>query len=231
MGESMQRTLDLLGAHHRDGAAFAEKMRQTFAGRFDGGFWDAWERLVEPLLGERPTVLDLGSGPGLFLHEMAHRYPGCRTIGVECAPYMLEAMAPLPEGAEVLAEDLHDPRLPLEKGSVDAALASMVLHEMLQPVRTIQEMRRVLKPGGALVIIDWVRAPLAHYLAGEGKESLAFGSATSTAELEDLFVHFAEHHRYTVADLVYMLEMSGFEVVERTPLKDGQHARLVAYRR
>ena len=227
----MRETLEMLARHHRDGEAFAELMRESFAGRFDGEFWDAWERLVEPLLPPKPTLLDLGSGPGLLLRELVRRYPGARALGVECAPYMLDAAGELPEGCEVFVEDLHDPRIPLADGSVDAAVASMVLHEMVQPLRALQEVRRCLKKGGALVILDWVRVPLAQYLVSENKEQIAFGPATSTAELEDLFVHFIEHNRFTRADLAYLLEMSGFEIEADTPLRDGAHVRLIAIKR
>ena len=229
--ENMRETLEMLAKHHRDGEAFAELMRESFTGRFDGEFWDAWERLVEPLLPERPTLLDLGSGPGLLLRELARRYPGARALGVECAPYMLEAVGELPEGCEVFVEDLHEPRIPLEDGSVDAAVASMVLHEMVQPLRALQEVRRCLKKGGVLVILDWVRVPLAQYLVSENKEQIAFGPAASTAELEDIFVHFIEHNRFTRADLAYLLEMSGFEIEADTPLRDGAHVRLIAIKR
>ena len=231
MSDEMRDTLEMLAKHHRDGESFAEAMRTSFAGRFDGEFWDAWERLVEPVLPERPTLLDLGSGPGLLLRELARRYPGARVVGVECAPYMLESMGEPPAGCEVLVEDLHDPRLAIEDGTVDAAVASMVLHEMVQPLRALQEVRRCLKKGGALVILDWVRVPLAQYLVSENKEQIAFGPATSTAELEDLFVHFIEHNRFTRADLAYLLEMSGFEIEADTPLRDGAHARLIAVKR
>jgi ubiquinone/menaquinone biosynthesis C-methylase UbiE len=44
--------------------------------------------------------------------------------------------------------------LPVDDSHADAVLANMVLHHAPDPARAIQEMVRVLKPGGTLVITD-----------------------------------------------------------------------------
>ena len=46
--------------------------------------------------------------------------------------------------------------MPLEDGEVDAALAHMVLHYLPSPGETIREMARVVKPGGAVIAVDFV---------------------------------------------------------------------------
>jgi arsenite methyltransferase len=224
--QTLQNTQDMLAKHHRDGEAFAQLMKDTYAGRFNEHFWAMWTKHVEPVLPAAPVVLDLGTGPGLFLKEVVERHPHIKAIGVECAEYMLEASKGLPANCEVIAADLHEPQLPLADGSVDAVVASVVLHEMHQPIRTLQEMQRCLKPGGIFYVMDWVRAPLQQYLANA--DLAVFGRDTATAELQDLFVHFIEHNRFSVDDLVFMLENTGFRIVEKTVLKEGQMARLVA---
>jgi len=45
-------------------------------------------------------------------------------------------------------------RLPLADGAVDCAFANMVLHHVDHPDRAIQEMVRIIKTGGMLVITD-----------------------------------------------------------------------------
>ena len=222
----MQQTQDMLAKHHRDGAAFAQLMKDTFADRFNETFWAMWSELMEPALPESPTILDLGTGPGMFLKALATRYPGAHAVGVECAPYMLDAATELPQGCEIITADLHDPHLPLDEGSVDAAVASVVLHEMHQPVRTLQEVYRCLKSGGRFYVLDWVRAPLAQYLADS--ELAVFDRETPVNELEDLFIHFIEHNRFSADDLVFMLEKTGFHILKKDALKDGRQARIIA---
>jgi len=228
MSEKIQQTQEMLAKHHRDGEAFVELMKETHAGRFNDAFWAVWAERVEPILSDSPVVLDLGTGPALFLKEVTQRYPQAKAIGVECAEYMLNATKDLPKGCEIITADLHDPHLPLADGSVDAVVASVVLHEMHQPVRTLQEMQRCLKPGGIFYVMDWVRAPLSQYL--QDTELAVFDRGTDVGELEDLFIHFIEHNRFSIHDLAFMLENTGFRILEITPLKEGRMARLVAER-
>ena len=160
MKNSLLETQQMLAAHHRDGTQFAEMMKSSYSARFDQKFWDLWQDLIAAQLNDTSLILDLGTGPGSFLVELGRRYPSIQSIGVECAQYMLQAMEKLPAGAEIMIADLHDPRLPLQSGSVDVAVASVVLHEMVQPVKTFIEMFRCLQPGGLFYILDWVRVPL-----------------------------------------------------------------------
>lgn len=226
----IDKTRELLARHHRDGERFAQMMKEGFAGRFDETFWSEWQRWVGPVLSEPPVVVDLGSGPGMFLQALAERYPGIRATGVDCAPYMLEAAVDLPPGCQLVEEDLHEPRLPFADGEVDAAMASVVIHEMNQPIRLLQETHRFLKPGGRLYILDWVRVPLEVYVRAQTEEARVYDPATPAEELDDLLVHFMEHNRFSREDLIYMLNHTGFAVLDSTVTREGRYARLVAER-
>ncbi|MDH5784098.1 MAG: class I SAM-dependent methyltransferase [Chromatiales bacterium] len=231
MSDRLQQTQQMLAKHHRDGERFAELMKTTFADRFNDQFWAEWDRWIKPVYSAQPVVLDLGTGPALFLKALVAYQPGIRAIGVECAPYMLEAVGQLPEGSEIITEDLHDPKLPLADGSVDAANCSVVLHEMTQPLRTLQEVHRCLKPGGRFYIHDWVRAPLEVYIRAQTEEAAVFNPDTPIDELEDLFIHFIEHNRFSREDLIYLLNMSGFAVLHSAISKEGRFAHIVAEKR
>lgn len=226
MSEAIKKTQEMLAKHHRDGEAFAQLMKETFEGRFNDAFWALWEEKITPHLGDSPVVLDLGTGPGMFLRALVNRHPHIKAFGVECAPYMLNAVETLPDNAQILTADLHDPHLPLEDNSVDAAVASVVLHEMHQPVKSLFEIHRCLKPGGVLYILDWVRAPLEVYL--QNSDVKPFDRATPAAALEDLFVHFIEHNRFSREDLEFLLKNTGYDILESTSLLAGRQARIVA---
>lgn len=226
--KTLQKTKAMLAKHHRDGEAFVQIMKETYEGRFNDEFWSVWEQSIEPLLSESPVILDLGTGLGLFLKAITERNPKLKAIGVECADYMLAAVEGLPDNAEIITADLHDPHLALEDGSVDAAVASVVLHEMNQPVRALREVHRCLKPGGRLYVLDWVRTPLQQYLDAEATDWSVFDSTAPVEKVDDLFVHFMEHNRFSADDLAYLLQQTGFRVLEKTLLKEGRFARLIA---
>jgi ubiquinone/menaquinone biosynthesis C-methylase UbiE len=229
MSEAMKKTQEMLAKHHRDGKAFAQMMKETFESRFNDTFWAMWDAKITPHWSNSPLVLDLGTGPGLFLRALVDRYPEVTAYGVECASYMLDAVDTLPDNAKILTADLHNPRLPLEDNSVDAAVASVVLHEMHQPIKTLFEIQRCLKPGGVFYILDWVRAPLSVYL--QNSEIKPFDRATPAEALEDLFVHFIEHNRFSREDLEFMLTNTGYDILESTPLLEGRQVRLLAAKR
>lgn len=231
MSEHLERTQALLAKHHRDGARFACSIKEGFERRFNEEFWDFWNAWIAPVCTDDSVVLDLGAGPGMFVRALAERFPHLQVVGVECAPYMLAAVEALPANASMLCQDLHDPHLPLADGSVSAALASVVLHEMTQPVRMLQELRRCMRTGGRLLIFDWVRAPLDVYLRHQADESRVFSPDMPVEELADLFTHFIEHNRFSRDDLVYLLNRTGFAVIDTHLSREGRYARMVAERR
>ena len=223
----INETQEMLAKHHRDGSAFAELMKQTFAGRFNDEFWSLWETHIEPALRSNPQILDLGTGPGTFLKVITERHPNAKAIGVECAQYMQDAMETAEGSTELITADLRDPHLPLEDGSIDVAVASVVVHEMHQPIRSFHEVARLLKPGGMFYILDWVRVPLDQYLQNSSDIDV-FSTASTAEELDNIFVHFIEHNRFTTDDLVFMLERCGFEIVLKQMINENQMVRLIA---
>ena len=124
------------------------------------------------------TVCDVGTGTGILAKEVARL--GLRVIAVDHSPRMLEAArssleaegyaveaegyAVEAEGCAVEAEGCavelrrgEAQALPLADGEVDAALAHMVLHYVPQPAEALREMARIVKPGGVVVVVDFVR--------------------------------------------------------------------------
>ena len=216
----------MLAKHHGNGEEFAQLMEDTFAGRFNDEFWQMWDKAIMPGLSEAPVVLDLGTGPGTFVKALVNKFPAIQAIGVECAPYMLSAVGDLPKNAQVIDVDLQDPHLPFADNAIDVAIASVVVHEMVQPIKMFRELHRVLKPAAKFYIFDWVRVPLQSYL--NNSEIKPFDANISQQELEVLFMHFIEHNRFSLDDLQYMLLNTGFTLIDSGYKNEGQHAWLLA---
>jgi 2-polyprenyl-6-hydroxyphenyl methylase/3-demethylubiquinone-9 3-methyltransferase len=112
----------------------------------------AWERrraflLAEARPGER--VLDLGCGAGRFVAAL--RDAGADPVGVEIAEAALERARRTAPGADLrLIEP--DGSLPLEHAGVDLVWCSEVLEHVADTEHTLLEARRVLRPGGRILI-------------------------------------------------------------------------------
>jgi SAM-dependent methyltransferase len=117
----------------------------------------AGQRLVEAHLGPGPwRVLEVGAGccwAGLRLLDEGHRVAAVDVNldpadGLAAANQLLESPSQLPRAEADMEE------LPLEPGHFDLVLASGCLHHAPRTVRTLVELRRVTRPGGALLVLD-----------------------------------------------------------------------------
>jgi 2-polyprenyl-6-hydroxyphenyl methylase/3-demethylubiquinone-9 3-methyltransferase len=164
----------------------------------------AWKRRRALLLAEaRPgeRVLDLGCGAGRFVAVL--REAGAQPVGVELAAEALERARRNVPGADLrLAEA--DGTLPLDHGSVDLVWCSEVLEHVADTPYVLTEVRRVLRPGGRLL----VTTPFHGRLKGVAIALLAF---------ERHFDPLGGHLRfYTRASLAGALDAAGFTDVRVT---------------
>ncbi|MBX3411726.1 MAG: methyltransferase domain-containing protein [Pirellulales bacterium] len=107
---------------------------------------------LDPL--PQARVLDVGCGTGYVLAKLAEREPTIRAVGIDPSAEMLHLarQRDLPQASflEGVAENI-----PLADASVDTVLSTSAFHFWYDPNRGLQEIRRVLRPGGQLVLTDW----------------------------------------------------------------------------
>jgi ubiquinone/menaquinone biosynthesis C-methylase UbiE len=103
-------------------------------------------------------VLDAGCGIGEVSRLMAAARPDLRFILMNVSAHQL-AMCPVGEQFCSVLDDCHETRL--TAGSIDAVMFSSALCQMDIPV-ALAEARRVLKPGGVLLVNDMAHAHGAH---------------------------------------------------------------------
>ncbi len=103
------------------------------------------------------SFLDIGSGPGFFT------LPAAKLVGEKGRAFALEVQVEMADALrdrittekniEVIMSNGSEIALP--DASIDFALAVFVLHEVDELKATLDETKRVLKPGGKFLVIDW----------------------------------------------------------------------------
>ncbi len=131
-----------------------------------------YDRLFEPInkglrvLGFRlflpkkgMAILDVGCGTGLHL-DLYRKYH-CTLYGIDPSPSMLDiAKQRLGDTTTLRLGDASD--MPYQDGAFDLVIAMLALHEMNPVTRSsvLHEMKRVLKPGGRMLLIDFHPGPI-----------------------------------------------------------------------
>jgi len=104
------------------------------------------------------AVLDIGCGAGTdLLLAAAQTGPSGRAIGVDMTPRMVRCARAAAEKADLRHVEVRlgdATRLPVDTASVDVVLSNGVLNLVPEKEAALQEIRRVLKPGGRVQIAD-----------------------------------------------------------------------------
>lgn len=154
---------------------------------------ESWRPALLARLPETGTLLDVGVGTGALLPALSTSLRP--VIGVDQSPAMLaearRRVTEQPLAGEVelrLGEMSH---LPLPDGAVDTALLHLSLHHTDRPQATFDELKRVLRLGGRLVILDlqrheleWAREELGDQWLGFDRKDLTGWLTTAGFEIE-----------------------------------------------
>lgn len=211
--EQMEETASIQEDERRLGAVLAERRTDSlsFFGRVSGE-WDAirtelfgsgfTERALAALLSPDSVVADLGCGTGNASEHIAPFVD--RVIAVDGSRPMLDAaekrLADF-NNIKFVEGDITD--LPLENGSIDAALCVLVIHHLESPLDALREFHRVLRPGGAALVIDMYEHDRSIYRETMGHSHLGF----SQARIEALMTE------------------AGFDRIRVTPLRSSGDAK------
>jgi ubiquinone/menaquinone biosynthesis C-methylase UbiE len=115
--------------------------------------------IVRELIPENATtVLDVGCGPGDVMIRLARRCPSLKITAVDGSPEMIQLAAKVVAtcGLSQTIEALHGyvPGLPLPADHFDAVVSKDFLHHLPDPSVFWHEVRRLIKPGGLICVMD-----------------------------------------------------------------------------
>jgi ubiquinone/menaquinone biosynthesis C-methylase UbiE len=114
---------------------------------------------------ERGEAVDLGCGPGLLVIELAQRSPELHVTGMDLSDELLA------QGEEYARRAGLSDRVSFKKGDVkqipfpdstlDLVVSTLSLHHWSDPVAVLDEVARVLRPGGSFLLFDLRRDMIA----------------------------------------------------------------------
>lgn len=141
--------------------AYSSAAAEAYLGKIDDSFVEHALRLTDPTPG---LAVDIGCGPGQILQKLSTRLPEWKCIGIDRSLAMIRlarrtqgspASRSLPSAAANLCFLAGDAgSLPFRDASFDLILCNSVLHHISDPSRLLSEIRRVAKPGAAILVRD-----------------------------------------------------------------------------
>jgi SAM-dependent methyltransferase len=193
------------GVHPISGRRFAQVMGFQGAGWLDREERDIEEepdRAIDALaLDAGSVVADIGAGSGYMSVRLAKRVgPTGRVYATDIQPQMIALLRQrltketVTNVVPVLGA-IDDPKLP--EGTLDLELLVDVYHEFSEPQKMLRGMRRALKPGGRLVLLEYRK--------------------------EDPHVPIREDHKMSVAEAKMEVEAEGFRLSRVDPRLPRQH--------
>jgi SAM-dependent methyltransferase len=187
---------------------YAELQPRRSTGRRGLGRWGRAKRLLRP---EERLVVDAGCAFGF----------GTARLGPEHGPVGVERDARYVEQARRRCPSLPLVRgdvtaLPIRSGAADAVLLLDVLEHLPEPAAAVAEARRVLRPGGALVVSVPRRGALLGLDALNVYARLA--ARFGWPPLDPTEASFPEHRHFDERELARLLGSFRIESVERTGL-------------
>jgi ArsR family transcriptional regulator len=147
----------------------------------------AYLKAIAPLMARRELAVDVGTGEGRLLEVLAPLFT--HVIAVDREPAQLERARRRAElrgfgNVELLAGELHSPELHQRvatRGLADAVFASRVLHHAPRPAVAVAQLAALIRPGGAVIILDYA----AHDDESMREEQADLWLGFAAQELED----------------------------------------------
>lgn len=160
------------------------------------------ELVAKLLLRDTSHVADLGAGFGIFTFPAADRVSGGKVYAVEIQKPLLHAISKkIAEGKykniEVISGDIEKRGgTKIANGAMDAVILSNTLFQLEDKPAAAREIKRILKPGGKLLLVDWMENPAKfgppkEHIVSQEKAAEIFAEEGFSAKQE---LHAGEYH-------------------------------------
>jgi SAM-dependent methyltransferase len=140
------------------------------------------------------TVVDYGAGTGVYTVALAEAVPQGKVFAVEALPQLVELLRRriTPDLApRICVVETGDNVVPLDGGEADRVVMVDVLHHLHDNPDALEEVVRVLRPGGLFVVVDWadverpVGPPPGHVLGLTAVKDIIAGMGLDVVEAHE----------------------------------------------
>jgi ubiquinone/menaquinone biosynthesis C-methylase UbiE len=149
------------------------------------------------------SLVDVACGTGLLAHMLRQHRPTLSITGVDISPDMLaKARQRIPNITWCIGRA---EQLPVESGQFDVLTCTNAFHLVQDAAAALTEFRRVVRPGGTIVIVDWCRDD-------------------PIMKLRDAILHIADRQRRqirTMREQLDLLEQCGLNAVNAERFRAG----------
>lgn len=203
------------------------KQSATFASV--AGHYDALDMIVRlSRVTSQDSVLDVACGPGIVACALAK--VARQVKGIDLVPAMIEKAKEqqLAQGLKNLSWDIGSANpLPYEHCSYSIVVSRFAFHHFLIPQAVLDEMARVVKWDGRVVLVDVYMENSKQAMAYDTLEKLRDPSHTHALELSDMLSMFEKADLTIIEKYFYQLTVDVEDLLKatQTPDKEAQQFR------
>lgn len=164
-------------------------------------------------------ALDVGCGTGVLLERLSAEHPADALVGAEPVPEMLNVARRRLSPSLVLRQAWAE-ELPFGAESFDLVISCNMFHYLERPAAALAEIRRVLRPGGSLVITDWcgdylTSRALALYLRLTGRPFVqVYSEGQCVRLLHDNAFSVVQSERYRISRLWGLMTVTARKITD-----------------
>jgi ubiquinone/menaquinone biosynthesis C-methylase UbiE len=165
-----------------------------------------------PLCPETALILDAGTGTARIPIIMCQRRPQWQIIGIDLAQSMLEIGRQNVEQAslqqQIKLELVDAKQMPYPDAHFDMVISNSIIHHLPNPLPFLQEVKRVLKPNGAIFLRDLMRPNTQEIL-----EEIVNKYAANCNEHQKMLFRDSLHAAFTLDEINELMQQAALENV------------------